>query len=48
VVTQRFGVGVMVRVSLSRVVVGGRQAGRTWSAGEGAGRCLGRSAGRRT
>jgi hypothetical protein len=46
---QIFGVGVMVRASLSRVVVEDRQAGRTWrSAGEGGGGCLGRSAGRRT
>jgi hypothetical protein len=46
---QRYVIDVMERASLCRVVGEDRQVGRTWttSAGEGAGRCLGRSAGRR-
>ncbi len=50
VVMRRLGIGVMESGSRRRVVGEDQPAGRTWtmSAGEGAGRCLGRSAGRRT
>lgn len=47
---QKFGIDVMERANLYRVVGEDLQVGETWrtNAGEGEGRCLGRSVGRRT